>query len=71
MTQEEYKTLEHLLEKLQIEFGKRYVMQISPGFLNDGYHIGLYDAGFCGSGKLIKQQGGSSIESVVKKLTHE
>ena len=69
MTEEEYKTLENLLDKLQGEFGEAYVMQIRPGFLIDGYHIGLYSCGFGRSGKLIKQQGGHSIKSVVKKLT--
>lgn len=69
MTQEEYKTLENLLDKLQGELGDAYILQIRPGFLIDGYHIGLYNCGFGGTGKLIKQQGGYSIESVVKKLT--
>lgn len=69
MTQEEYKQLEDLLCKLQCKFEKPYILQIRPGFLIDGYHIGLYDAGFCGGGKLIKQAGSCSIESVVKKLT--
>jgi len=69
MTQEEYKQLEDLLGKLQDEFKKPYIIQIRPGFLIDGYHIGVYDAGFCRSGKLIKEGGGANIESVVKKLT--
>lgn len=42
MTSEDFAQLDQLLSKLHTYLGSRYC--IVPGFVHDGYHIGLYNS---------------------------
>ncbi len=64
MTKYEYKLLEELLAKLQLEIGGNKFC-IIPGHIHDGYHIGVYDSG---TGRQIKSADGPTIEETVKLL---
>lgn len=64
MTSLEYKQLEELLAKLQLEIGgKKYC--IIPGHIHDGYHIGIYSSN---SGDVLKTADAATIEDAVKAL---
>lgn len=66
MSKEDYRLLELLLGKLEMEIGN--MICIIPGYIQDGYHIGVYDRK---SGEPHTGATGPSIESVVEKLKQQ
>lgn len=64
MTSLEYKQLEELLAKLQLEIGG-WKYCIIPGHIHDGYHIGVYSSI---GGKQVKTSDAATIEDAVKLL---
>jgi hypothetical protein len=63
MTNEEYKQLESLLGKLEMEVGEKIC--IIPNYIHDGYHIGVYSRI---TGKPYKQASGPTIAETVQQL---
>lgn len=63
MTKEDYRLLELLLGKLEMEIGNKIC--VIPGHIQDGYYIGVYSRK---SGEPTVSASGPSIESVVGKL---
>lgn len=63
MTKEDYRLLELLLDKLQLEIGNKIC--IIPGYIQDGYHIGEYSRK---SGEPINSATGPTIEATVENL---
>lgn len=66
MTEEEYKQLEHLLDKLQQNI--RGKICIIPGYIHDGYHIGVYSSL---TGKPYKTANGATIKATIELLKHD
>jgi hypothetical protein len=70
MTEEEYKQLENLLDKLQLEVDGKFCL--IPGHINDGYYIGVYSRI---TGLPYSQANAATIqeavESVKKKLADD
>jgi hypothetical protein len=62
MTKEDYRLLELLLGKLGIEIG---MFCIIPGYLHDGYNIGIFNGQ---SGAPVKSATGATIEATVENL---
>lgn len=64
MSDEEYKQLETLLGKLQLEIGgdKFFIL---PGYVHDGYHMSVFNGL---TGQQIKQATGPTIKETVNKL---
>jgi hypothetical protein len=65
MTQEEYKELESLLNKLNIEIGYDKRICIIPNYVHDGYCLGVYNSS---TGHLQDEYVGATIESIVNKI---
>lgn len=65
MTQEEYKQLESLLNKLNIEIGVDKRLCIIPNYVHDGYCLGVYNSS---TGHLKDEYVGATIESIVNKI---
>lgn len=63
MTKEDYRLLEFLLGKLETEIGNKIC--IIPGYIQDGYHIGVYSSK---TGEPITSATGPTIESTVEIL---
>jgi hypothetical protein len=63
MTAEDYKELEHLLNKLNIEIGATNKIVLIPNYVHDGYCMGVYNS----SGQLTDEYVCATIESCVRK----
>lgn len=63
MTPEEYKQLEHLLNKLNNEIGPTNKIAIIPNYVHDGYCMGVYNS----RGHLTDEYVCATIESCVRK----
>ena len=63
MTPEEYKQLEHLLNKLNNEIGATNRIVIIPNYVHDGYCMGVYNS----VGHLTDEYVCATIESCVRK----
>lgn len=66
MTKEDYRLLELLLDKLELEMGNKIC--IIPGYIQDGYHIVVYSRT---SGEPITSATSYSIEATVEKLKQQ
>lgn len=65
MTQEEYKQLESLLNKLNTEIGIDKRLCIIPNYVHDGYCMGIYNSS---TGHFEDEYHGAIIESIVRKI---
>lgn len=65
MTTEDYKQLESLLSKLNIEIGADKRLCILPNYVHDGYCMGVYNYS---TGHLEDEYVGATIESIVRKI---
>jgi hypothetical protein len=63
MTAEDYKQLEHLLNKLNIEIGATNKIVLIPNYVHDGYCMGVYNS----SGQPVEEYVCATIESCVRK----
>ena len=66
MTEEEYKQLEKLLDKLQQDIKGKIC--IIPGYIYDGYHIGVYSHI---TGKPYKTANGATIKETIEMLKND
>lgn len=66
MTEADYRLLELLLSKLEMQIGNKIC--IIPGHIQDGYHIGVYKKG---TGEPVTSATGATIKEVVEKLTQQ
>lgn len=64
MTPEDYKQLESLLGKLNLEIGADKKLVIIPNYVHDGYAIGIYNS----AGLMEDEYIGPTIESLVRKI---
>lgn len=65
MTEQDYRLLELLLGKLQLELGNDYC--IVPNHVHDGYYMALYN----GSGERFKDLSGPTIKSCIDQFQNE
>lgn len=63
MTETDYRLLELLLGKLETQIGPKIC--IIPGYIQDGYYIGVYDSK---TGKPNKSASGPTIKETIDKL---
>lgn len=63
ISDEEYKQLELLLDKLEAEVGDKF--SIIPRYIHDGYHMAVYSKE---TGMRLKQRTGPSIKETVELL---
>lgn len=66
MTEADYRLLELLLSKLGTHIGNKIC--IIPGYIQDGYHIGVYKNG---TGEPVTSASGATIKEVVEKLNQQ
>lgn len=66
MTEADYRLLELLLDKLENKIGNKIC--IIPGYIQDGYHIGVYDRK---TGEATISATGATIKETVDKLNQQ
>lgn len=66
MTEADYRLLELLLAKLEMQIGSKIC--IIPGYIQDGYHIGVYDRK---TGEATISATGATIKETVDKLNQQ